>query len=61
MDLGILREVSLNENMDDFSVEYSSIDKYDILNFPKYLMTMKNIKWSLVLVYFSFYYFFIKV
>ena len=38
------REVSLNENVDDFSVEYSSIDKYDILNFPKYLMTMKNIK-----------------
>ena len=28
----------------DFSVEYSSIDESDILNFRKYLMTMKNIK-----------------
>ena len=38
------REVSLNENVYDFSVEYSSIDKSDILNFRKYLMTMENIK-----------------
>ena len=27
-----------------FSVDYSAIDKYDILNFHKYLITQKNIK-----------------
>ena len=33
------REVSLNENMHDFSVDYNSIDKSHILNCHKYLMT----------------------
>ena len=38
------REVSLNWNVFDFSVDYNSIDKYDILNLYKYLMTKNNIK-----------------
>ena len=38
------REVSLNGNVYDFSVVYSSIDKSDILNIHKYLMTKNNIK-----------------
>ena len=38
------REVSLNENVYDFSVDYNSIDKSDILNIHKYLMTKNNIK-----------------
>ena len=38
------REVSLNGNVYDFSVDYSSIDKSDILNIHKYLMTKNNIK-----------------
>ena len=38
------REVSLNENMYDFSVDYNSIDKSDILNINKYLMAQNNIK-----------------
>ena len=38
------REVSLNGNMYDFSVDYNSIDKSDILNIRKYLMTINNIK-----------------
>ena len=33
------REVSLNGNWYDFSVDYNSIDKCDILNIHKYLMT----------------------
>ena len=33
------REVSLNGNVYDFSVDYNSIDKSDILNIHKYLMT----------------------
>ena len=32
------REVSLNGNMNDFPVDYNSIDKSDILNNHKYLM-----------------------
>ena len=39
------REVSLNGNVYDFSVDYNSIDKSDILNIHKYLMTKNNIKW----------------
>ena len=35
---------SLNGNVYDFSVDYNSIDKSDILNIHKYLMTMNNIK-----------------
>ena len=38
------REVSLNENVYDFSVGYNSIDKSDILNIHKYLMAKNNIK-----------------
>ena len=38
------REVSLNKNVYDFSVDYNSIDKSDILNIHKYLMTKNNIK-----------------
>ena len=36
-------EVSLNGNVYDFSVDYNSIDKSDILNIHKYLMTNNNI------------------
>ena len=38
------REVSLNRNVYDFSVDYNSIDKSDILNIQKDLMTKNNIK-----------------
>ena len=38
------REVSLNGNVYDFSVDYNPIDKSDILNIQKYLITKKNIK-----------------
>ena len=38
------REVSLNGNVYDFSVDYSSIDKSDIWNIHRYLMTKNNIK-----------------
>ena len=38
------REVSLNGNVYDFSVDYNSIDKSDILNIHKYLMTKNNVK-----------------
>ena len=36
------REVSLNENLCKFTVDYNSFDKSDILNIYKYLM-IKNI------------------
>ena len=35
------REISLNGNMYDFLVDYSSINKYDLLNIHKYLMIKK--------------------
>ena len=38
------REVSLNKNMYNFSVDYNSIDKSDILNIQKYIMVKNNIK-----------------
>ena len=38
------REVSLNGNVYDFSVDYNSIVKSGILNIHKYLMTENNIK-----------------
>ena len=38
------REVRLNGNMYDFSVNYNSIDKSDILYIQKYLMTKNDIK-----------------
>ena len=37
------RELSLNENVYNFSVDYNSIDKSDILNIQKYLMVKNNI------------------
>ena len=37
-------EVSLNGNVYDFSVDYNSTDKSDILNIRKYLMIKNNIK-----------------
>ena len=37
------REVSLNGNVYDFSVDYNFIDKSDILNIHKYLMNKNNI------------------
>ena len=38
------REVSLNGNVHDVPVDYNSIDKSNILNIHKYLMTKNNIK-----------------
>ena len=38
------RDVSLNGNVYDFSVDYNAIDKFGMLNIPKYLMTKNNIK-----------------
>ena len=38
------RKVSLNRNVYNFSLDYNSIDKSDILNIHKYLMTKINIK-----------------
>ena len=38
------REVSLNGNAYDFSVDYNAIDKSDILHIHKYLMVKNNIK-----------------
>ena len=38
------REVSLNGNVYNFSVDCNSIDKSDILSFHKYLMTKNNEK-----------------
>ena len=41
---GESREVSLNGNVYDFSVDYNSINKSDLLNICKYLMTKNNMK-----------------
>ena len=38
------REVYFEENMYDFSVDYSAIDKFYILNIHKYLMVKNDIK-----------------
>ena len=38
------RQVPLNQNVYDFSVDYNSIDKSDTLNIHKYLMTKNNRK-----------------
>ena len=38
------REVFLNGNVYNFSVDYNSNNKSDILNIHKYLMTKNNIK-----------------
>ena len=38
------RDVSLNRTVYDASIDYNSIDKSDILNIHKYLMTNNNIK-----------------
>ena len=39
-----LEKYLVNGNMYDFSVDYNSIDKSDILNTHKYLMTKNNVK-----------------
>ena len=44
MDLVMSREVSLNEHVYELSVDYNSIDKFDMLNIHKILMTENNIK-----------------
>ena len=45
MDLVLLSlEISLNGNVYDFSIDNNPIDKSDILNIHKYLMTKNNIK-----------------
>ena len=38
------RKVSLNGNVYDFSVDYNSTDKSDILTIHRYSMTKNNIK-----------------
>ena len=38
------REISLNENVYDFSVDYNSIDKSDTLSIHKYLIIKSNMK-----------------
>ena len=38
------KEVSLNANVDDFSIEYNSVDKCEMLSIRKYLKTKNNIK-----------------
>ena len=38
------RQVPLNGNVHDFSVNYNSIDISEILNIHKYLMTKNNVK-----------------
>ena len=38
------REVSLNGHVYDFSVDHNSVDKYNMLNIHKYLMTKNNTK-----------------
>ena len=40
----ISREIFLNGNVYDFSVDYNYIDKSHILNIHKYLMTKNNIR-----------------
>ena len=44
------REASLNRKVCDFSVDYNSIDKYDILNIHKHLMNRNYIKEYLALL-----------
>ena len=39
-----LEKLSLNEDVYNFSVDYKSIDKSDILKIYKYLMSKNNIK-----------------
>ena len=43
-------EVSLNENVFDFSVDYNSIGRYDILNIHKYLLTKNKVKQCSILL-----------
>ena len=38
------REVSLNGNVYDFSVDYNAFNQSDIFNILKYLMTKNNVK-----------------
>ena len=43
-------EVSLKENLYDFSIDYNAIDKSSILNICKYLMVNNNRKYCLSLL-----------
>ena len=43
------RKVSLNENVYDFSADYYSVDKSDILKIHMYLTTENNIKQCIAL------------
>ena len=38
------RQISLKENVYDFSVDYNATDKSDLLHIQKYLMVKNNIK-----------------
>ena len=38
------RQISLKENVYDFSVDYNATDKSDFLHIQKYLMVKNNIK-----------------
>ena len=42
------REVSLNGNVYDFSIDYNYIGKFNILKIHKYLMTKNKIKQALL-------------
>ena len=42
-DIG-LRHERVKVNVYDFSVDFGTIDKSDILNIPKYLMVTNNVK-----------------
>ena len=43
-------EKSLNGNVNNVSVNYDSVDKFDRLNFHEYLMNRNNVKYCLVLL-----------
>ena len=53
------KEVSLNGNVYDFSVDYNSIDKSDIINIHMYLMIKNDIKYCLACL--LYYYVFVNV
>ena len=55
------REVSLNGNVNDFLVDYNSIDKSNILNIHKYLMIKSNKKQCLPLLNKSLLYYLVIV
>ena len=48
------REVSINGNVYDVSVDYNSNEKSDILNIHKYLINKNNIKYCLAIFVIKF-------